>query len=262
MPTVEQVLATIFATIPGAPPVDTVDTIKVGDPAQEVSGIVTTFLATHDVIRQTIARGANLIITHEPTFYNHRDEVDWLADDPVYEAKRRLLEEQGIAVWRLHDSWHMRRPDGIMTGVLRQLEWAEYALPELPGLCEIPPISLDALVAWFKAKMGICNLRLIGDGEMICRRVGLAIGASGGRRHITALGQAKLDVLAVGELHEWETAEYVRDAQAQGRRQALVVLGHAASEEAGMGYLAEWLAERLPEVEIVHIPAGDAFRYV
>jgi putative NIF3 family GTP cyclohydrolase 1 type 2 len=39
----------------------------------------------------------------------------------------------------------------------------------------------------------------------------------------------------------------------------LIVVGHANSEEAGMKYLVEWLQERLPDVPIAHVPAGDPF---
>src|SRR5688572_25353748 len=103
MTTVQQVIDTLLKDIPIAPIPETVDTLKTGDPAQEVTGIVATFLASVEVIRQTIDLGANLIITHEPTFYNHLDKTDWLADDPVYQAKRRLLDDHQIAVWRFHD---------------------------------------------------------------------------------------------------------------------------------------------------------------
>ena len=133
--TIQDVIDTIIAAIPGAPLKNTVDVVKTGDPSQPVTGIVTTFLATYEVIQHAVERGANLIITHEPTFYSHRDEVEWLAGDPVYEAKRRLLDDHGIVVWRFHDYWHHHRPDGIMVGVLRQLRWEEYADPKNLSLC-------------------------------------------------------------------------------------------------------------------------------
>ena len=46
---------------------DTIDTLKVGDPKREVTGVVTTFLATFDVLKKTKEIGANLVLTHEPT---------------------------------------------------------------------------------------------------------------------------------------------------------------------------------------------------
>ena len=120
---IQSVIDTIIAAVPGAPQPDSVDVFKCGDPSHEATGIVTTFLATDAVIEKAIALGANLIIAHEPVFYNHIDNVAWLQDDPIYLAKRRLLDEHGIAVWRFHDYWHLHQPDGIITGLLRDLGW-------------------------------------------------------------------------------------------------------------------------------------------
>ena len=43
-------------------------------------------------------------------------------------------------------------------------------------------------------------------------------------------------MLVAGETREWETVEFTRDAVAAGKRKALILLGHANSEEAGMKY--------------------------
>ena len=90
-----------------------------GDSSQELTGIVITFLATSDVIKQAAELGANLIITHEPTFYNHPDETDWLRNHPVYEAKRRLIEESHVVIWRFHDYLHSIPPDSTFMGLVR-----------------------------------------------------------------------------------------------------------------------------------------------
>jgi putative NIF3 family GTP cyclohydrolase 1 type 2 len=259
--TVQDVIDTIFAAVPAQPDSDTVDTVKLGDPAQSVTGIVTTFLATCAVIQQAAALGANLIITHEPIFYNHRDETGWLEGDPVYQAKRRLIDEHNIVIWRFHDYWHQRRPDGIIAGVLKQLGWEAYADPDRTYLCALPPLPLGELVATLKTKLNIPRVRTIGASDMICRRVGLLVGAPGGRVQIEVLGREGLDVLICGEINEREISEYVRDAAYAGQSRALIVIGHANSEEAGMGWLAEWLRPQLPGVPITHVPAGDPLRF-
>ena len=46
-----------------------------------------------------------------------------------------------------------------------------------------------------------------------------------------------------------------------GKHKALIVTGHAASEEAGMEYLAAWLRERIPDVPIAHIPNRSALGF-
>ena len=50
----------------GAP---TCDGFVYGDPETEVTGVITTFTVTAEVLKEAMARGANMIITHEPTFF-------------------------------------------------------------------------------------------------------------------------------------------------------------------------------------------------
>ncbi|MCY4232383.1 MAG: Nif3-like dinuclear metal center hexameric protein [Bacteroidetes bacterium] len=239
----------------------TVDTIKSGDPTQPVRAIFTTFMATQSIIDYAVRQGVNLIITHEPTFYNHLDETQWLENNQVYQKKRKTLEENGIVVWRFHDSWHGHQPDGILTGALKMLGWEAYSESMQPHVCQIPSISLAELSQFLKVRFSAQRIRVIGDSGMLCSRVGLLVGAASGQRQIDMLSE--VDVLVVGEVREWETTEFVRDANWQGDQpKGLIVLGHALSEEPGMKWLAEWLTPRLPSVIVAHQPSGDPFYFV
>jgi putative NIF3 family GTP cyclohydrolase 1 type 2 len=258
--TVQDIIDTITAAVPGAPFANSVDTLKTGDPQQKVQAIATTFLATTEVIEQAIERGVNLIITHEPTFYGHTDETEWLKDDPVYEAKRRLIDEHHIAIWRFHDYLHTLQPDPTFTGLFKALDWSSYASPEQPFVCRLPPRTLADLVQEIKSRLGLASVRVVGDLQMTCETIGFMVGAIGGEMQIRALGRFDLDVLVCGEINEWETSEYVRDALRLGRPQALIVIGHSVSEEDGMREIIPWLEDRLPGVPITFIPAGHPFR--
>src|SRR5688500_8943334 len=52
---------------------DTIDALKAGDPSTVVTGIVTTSMATLDVLQQAVKAGANFVITGAPTFYSRAD---------------------------------------------------------------------------------------------------------------------------------------------------------------------------------------------
>ena len=258
--TVQQVIDLIVKTIPGAPFEGTVDTIKSGDGQQEVTGIVTTMFATVEVIKKAATLGANFIIAHEPTFYNHRDETDWLESNPVFQQKKALLDKHKIVVWRFHDYWHMHRPDGIRTGVLEKLGWEKYMNQSNPSMLEIPATKLSDLIAHVKKSLGVRQVRFIGDLDQTCSRVGLLPGASGGRSHIQLLGRENPHVLIVGELSEWETAEYVRDARSMNIPLSLIVLGHAESEDPGMSWLVKWLQPKVPDIKVTHVPSPYPFQ--
>ena len=262
--TIQQVIDMILQTVPGAPMQDTVDTVKCGDPTQPVKAIVTTFMTTRKVIDQAVALGANMIITHEPTYFNHRDEttLDWLQGNEVYKAKREVLDRNQIVVWRFHDHWHMHRPDGITTGFLKLMGWEAYPDAQEEYIVNLPPTSLKDLIALMKSKLRMPTVRVVGPAEMTCRRVGLVLGAAPGDWQIKAYEEGKVDTLICGETTEWQTCEYVRDSTATPNPKALIVLGHEKSEEAGMRYLVDWLRPMIPDVPITHVPAGDPFRFV
>jgi len=258
--TVQQLIELILKTIPGAPFSETVDTIKAGDGNQEVKGIVTTMFATTDVITKAASLGANFIIAHEPTFYNHRDDTDWLAGDPVFQAKKSLLDKHKIAVWRFHDYWHTHRPDGVRYGVVRKLGWEKYLNQDNPRMLAIPSMKLSDIITHVKKSLAVRQVRYIGDPNQACTSVGLLPGASGGRSHIQLLGKEKPHVLIVGELSEWETAEYVRDARSLNMPLSLIVLGHAESEDPGMEWLVEWLQPKVPGIKVTHVPSPYPFK--
>lgn len=260
--TIQDIIGTILDQIPGGRLEETVDTVKCSDPTQPVSGIVTTFLASYDVIKEAIKIGANLVITHEPTFYNHLDDVAEFEEHAVYDAKRRLLDENQVVVWRFHDHWHRHVPDGIGTGVVRALGWEAYAGAGDGPVFSIPVTTVGELAAEVKSKLGIDTARVVGDLGMSCRNVAMLVGAPGGSWQTSLLNRNDVEVLLAGEVAEWETPEYVRDAVAQGRKKALIVLGHAQSEEPGMAYLVDWLRPLVPDVPITHVPVGSVFTYV
>jgi putative NIF3 family GTP cyclohydrolase 1 type 2 len=235
--TVGQIIDRFISQVPGAPFPNTVDTLKAGSREMRVTGVVTTMFATIEVIRKAIALNANFIIAHEPTFYNHLDQTDWLVDDDVYRYKAALLRDHSITVWRNHDYIHSLKSDGVRAGLLEQLGWGAYYRPELGNVVMLPGTTLGALIGSLKDTLGISMVRYIGNPSQRCEKILLMPGASGGRNQITQLTKTKPDVLVCGELQEWETAEYVRDARAKGDGVALVVLGHIASEEAGSAFM-------------------------
>lgn len=236
---------------------ETVDTFKSGGANSRISGIATTFLANLDVLQRARAKGLNMVITHEPTFYNHFDEKERYGDDPVLKAKLRFIEENNMVVWRFHDHWHMTDPDGIYKGVVDQLNWNDYRKEK--NLFVIPETSLRELAEMLKGVFKIKTMRMIGDPEMRVKNVGIRLGAPGSLAQIALLKRDDVSVLIGGESPEWETVEYVRDAIAAGMDKALIFLGHAISEEPGMAYCAEWLKEFITEVPVEFIPAKEPF---
>lgn len=251
-----EIMDLFIAQVPNAPFPKTVDTLKTGSKEQQVTGIVTTMFATLTVIRKAIELKANFIIAHEPTFYNHLDETEWLENDPVYQFKRKLLDEHGIAVWRNHDYVHSLKIDGVQAGVVKELSWESYYKQN--AVLNLPETTLGDLITHIKTKMNVPALRYVGDLSQKASKILLMPGAAGGRRQMEMIMKEKPDVLICGESPEWETPEYVRNANEMGKKLALIVIGHSASEEGGSEFMAEWIKENLPEMPVYHVPSGNS----
>ena len=237
----------------------TVDNIIVGAADMPVTGIATTMMATLDVVRRAAARGKNLVITHESTFFSHQDRTEQLQQDPTYQFKLDFLNRHRMVVFHFHDHWHGRRPDGIATGMARELGWEKQADPQNPRMFTFPGTPLARLAKDMQTRLKIRTMRVVGDPKLQVRRVIASWGNVSLMPGIPFLARPEVDVLVLGETHEWELVEYAQDAIASGQKKALIILGHVVSEQAGMKYCAEWLKGFITEVPIEFIAAAEPF---
>lgn len=234
----------------------TVDTFKAGDPNAAVTGVAVTMMATLDVLQRAVANGDNMVITHEPVFFNHMLEqpegMD--ASDAVWTAKREFIEKNHLVIWKFHDHWHMRKPDGIQEGTVKKLVWEKYWNKDEQGVLVIPEMTLAELASYVAKRLDAPAVRVVGDPKMKVRKIGLNPGYTGFTRETKSLERDDVEVLLAGESREWETVEYVADAVTEGKKKALIVIGHIPSEQAGMKWCAEWMRGFLPGVKIDFVP--------
>lgn len=237
----------------------TVDNIIAGTAEMPVKGIATTMMATLDVIQRAAARGRNMVITHEPTFYSHQDQTDQLLQDSTYQYKLDFLNKHEMVVFHFHDHWHGHRPDGINAGMMRELGWEKNADPQNPRLFTFPGTPLARFAKEMETKLKIRTMRVVGDPHLPVKRVVASWGYVSQMPGIPLLARPDVDVLVVGETREWEVVEYAQDMIASGKKKALIVLGHVVSEQAGMKYCAEWLKGFIKEVPVEFIAAAEPF---
>jgi putative NIF3 family GTP cyclohydrolase 1 type 2 len=240
---------------------NTVDNFKTGNPETIVTGIATTFTPTMAVLEKAVQNNCNLIISHEPTFYNHTDEVKWLGNDPVYQTKLDYINSHHIVIWRFHDHWHVTpgKPDGILLGMMDTLGWKGYQSADDQTIFNLPETTLRDLAVYLKNRLRIRTLRVIGDPELKISRIAFLPGAYGGTAHVRAFEKKGVNLLLVGESNEWEGIAYAVDAAGQKRDQAMILLGHVPSEEPGMKECAKWLKEFITDIPVKFISAGEPF---
>lgn len=280
---IEKIKKESGASIPDG---QTCDILISGEPDMEVKKIGCTFMATVDVIREAAAQGINFLITHEPTWFNGPDKSAWVEADPVYLAKKKLIEECHMAIWRYHDHMHMGQEDQIYTGFEEAFGWQKYRVAvedvkkyneadagaeqfwaHFGGLYEIPETTLRDLAAFFKEHAQMDVVQIVGNPDMKAKKVSVLVGGGSlglGREEAPMIQmlQENVDVVICGDITEWTLSAYVRDAAMLGMNKGMLVLGHERSEEWGMKYLTGWVERITGGIPTVFLDAGEPFAYL
>src|SRR5260370_32016544 len=207
------------------------DTFKDGDSTTRVTGVAVTMMATFDVLERAAAGGANLVITDEPTFYDHLDKLDVLEaeHDSVTAVKRDFIRQHHMVVVRMHDHWHRRHPEPMATALSHKLGWDQYRSADSEFLYNLPETTLAELARAIRLRLPAPTIRVVGDPNLRVTKIVVVPGAAGFARHRQALRQ-DVGGLGIGEAHEGETVGYVGDARTTAQEKELSILGHVPSE--------------------------------
>ena len=235
------------------------DTYKFGGPETTVTGIATSAFVTIEVVQRAAAAGLNMIIPHECTFCNDRDDTAIASRDPLYAKKVELMKKHNIVVFRIHDHMHAQRPDFTYVGSARDVG-LDSRYETAPGSHRfvIPPTTLGELAASIKKRNGARALRVVGDPQAKISRIQLGVGYA-----TPAINSPDVDVVISGEQQEadsnFDSPEYILDAATLGIAKGWIMLGHVVSEEAGMLEMAEWIRGFVPEVPVQLVKANEPF---
>jgi len=260
------------------------DGFKIGSPDTPITGIATTFQATHDVLERAASSKLNLIISHERMFWDYQDEVATLKEDepylvpgslamdPVTIAKRKLCEDHDLVVWRFHDYHHQTHVPGMLDGKTQpvdpifgsfsaRLGWEKYFTTMPGGFVQrgyqIPPMSLKDVARHMRKTLGTRDIRVIGDPDLIVRRIGTTAHLL--RESLERLQDA--DVILFSEVQEIDTFNYVRDAISLGlpAPKGIIAISHEAFEEPASALLKSWLKPLVSGLPVEHVPAGSPY---
>ena len=136
------------------------DTCKAGDPDVDVSRVAVTMFPTPDVIRRAKEWGAQLLIVHEPAYYNH---MDVHSEEKLECEKRKMIEDSGLTVYRYHDHAHWTTPDVICAGEVKYMGLpgtAVYSGFDLVRLTLEQPMTPVEIAATLEKTLGIRHIRI------------------------------------------------------------------------------------------------------
>jgi putative NIF3 family GTP cyclohydrolase 1 type 2 len=257
------------------------DGVFLGDPDTPVTGIVTTFTPTLDVLRRAVSSGKNTIICRETPFYSRGERQplfyrngpapskEVIEKDAVYRVKRDFIDQNKLVIIHFFDNWEARKTDGQLRGLAMALGWDKFhsrmkrnSEPYRPGdvYFVLPRVSLNDLARSIRDTLKIRGMRLIGNPQSQVSKVAVTHGLLLVADLEQILKEPGVDVVVGGEPVEWEAGPYFQDLVTAGQSKGLILVGDEASEEPGSGEVATWLKTFIDEVPIQWIPAGEPFR--
>ena len=236
---------------------NTVDKFKLGDHEREVTKVALCFIATPNLIRQAAEWGAEMIITHEPTYYDHLDNM---TDYKFAKMKKQLLEDNNLILFRYHD--HPHTVDGrdlFSEGFIDSIGWEGKFEDPLTFVFDTPK-SPREMVAEMEERLDVHHFRVAGELDRPSKKVALLLGARGGEWREFLLSE-DVDVAIGGEVCEWAFCEGARDATELGIPKTAIAMGHCASERDGMKYITKLICEKFADsgIEFKYIECGETF---
>jgi putative NIF3 family GTP cyclohydrolase 1 type 2 len=242
---------------------NTVDKIIVGDPDKEVGTAVVTWISSFAAVRAAVDRGVDALITHEPTFYSHRNEMDAINDSDISRQKKSFLDQSGLVILRCHDAWD-RWPDiGIPWAWARFLgldgEPVAFGSGRAQHRYDIPPVTVDELahrVALKTAEIGEPSVQVVGKSARQVSKIGIGTGCICSVPEYMSMG------CDVGVLCDDGASYWSRVQPAEDMGFPVIRVNHGTSEEPGMVTLTQYINDDVPGVAAEHLPHGSCFRLV
>ncbi len=240
-----------------------VDQVIYGDPGMEIKGVAVCWLPSLSAIREAAGSGANVVVTHEPTFYDHFEFRKGAPCSRLIEAisaKQALLDELGMAVIRCHDVWDARKVDGI------PFEWARFlglgdpvrqeAYMHVYRVTEQSAKDFARCIAIRTAAVGQATVGFYGDPSRQIRSVGIGTGCYSDALELFDLG-ADLAITVDDITRSWIVGSYANDTG-----YPVVVVNHGVSEACAMSSLADCVRSMVPEVSVNALTQGCSYREV
>lgn len=211
----------------------------------EIQTILVALDATPAVAQEAADRGADLVLTHHPLFFNGVKHI--LHDAPDTAAAWRLV-RHGIGLYAAHTNLDAAKGgvNDALAGALvltdvQPLSLAPDHTEFTARIGKLPaPMALSAFAAYVGKKLDTCAI-YAGDGDMTVQTIAL-VGGSGGE-YLQSARAAGAEVLVTGEAKHY--AGITADVLGMG----LIVAGHHETECVVLAPWIEALHKRLEAVQ-------------
>jgi putative NIF3 family GTP cyclohydrolase 1 type 2 len=246
-----------------------------GGPQWPVHGVAVCYAPTLDILRRAAAERRTLIVSREHPFYLHggfnysygTEGLDVaLKDDPVVQAKREIVQSNRLMIYRFGAAWDQFRPKAQSRALAEALGLTPVptdASDRARGIvCTGPRTTLTKLAQTAADKLKTRHPRVVGDPQLVARRVAVLAGETDPTPGLAALiADPRIDGViagAGGVVDEVDGAiAYFRDVIATGRKIAMLTVGFGPSHDPGVAQMAGWLRGVFPEQSVEWWPVPD-----
>ncbi|MDO8683187.1 MAG: Nif3-like dinuclear metal center hexameric protein [Armatimonadota bacterium] len=239
---------------------DTVDRFIIGDPETEVKGIAVAWQSRTAALKKAVEMGCNLFVTHEPTFYRHRDNDENVFKQPHAEEKRKLIEDNGLVIFRCHDVWDQMPKIGIVDSWGEHLGFTEkVASGKFHNVYKSPKSTLKELAKLVAGATSYLNqpyVEMVGKPDKKVAKVAVGCGAI---TEYYLMKQSGADVIIATDdgMRYWYSGAWAVESG-----MPLIVVNHATAEEPGLKKLAAYIGEQFPEIKTKFIAQGCMYKVV
>lgn len=238
----------------------TVDRIIVGDAEKEVPHCVVTWIPSFAALREAVKRGVDLLLVHEPTFWDHLDRSP--ETKPAAAAKLDFIREHGLVILRNHDCWDGWPEIGIPWAWARFLGLSGKPAAVGPNAFQqrydvdaVPFGEFAASIAKRTTAVGEPMVEAAGDPARPVSKIGIGTGCYCSVFQFIEMGCDCCIVCDDGANYYWGAVQHAEDHGI-----SVITVNHGTSEEPGMVTLARYVNEHLDGVKAEHLPQGCRFR--
>ena len=253
---------------------ETVDRFIIGDPETTIKKIGTCWMSDWKTCKKAVESGVNMLITHEPTFYTHRDldekKGDYFAS-PGYtkqlylqqvDKKKKWINENGLVIIRNHDTLDALPEKGIPFAFGQFLGFSNndiIASRTYYNVYKFKKQTASSFATFLAGKLkelGQPGVAFYGDQDREVASAGIGTGWICDPMDYADL---KPDVfIAIDDV----IRTHIQTVYAEDTGHPLIVINHGVSEEMGMRSLNQIIKQKFPDIDVIHFNQGCTYKWI